>query len=483
MKRFSDILNESELFQHDVPLIEHQGELTGSCTSACKTRKSRFSCLNEHRGEPDPEKVRQRQEAHQRGEERRKNAQQRRKEEQKARLEKARAQLQFDKQKTKYKTDEDLKRQQKLNNLKVAGQNNSQTNEQAQQKQLSVKQRLEQIKNQQDKQQQIKNKQDKNQQDKQQQIKQNQQKKEQLQTSANEKEVAFEQEIVDIQSTAPTESTKDSMESLTKDVKEINNSIKTDLEKEVDDSKRAEKKKEIEEKYNKALEKAEKNLKTSEEKSWMQESAKKVFEKANAVFDAWWELFGFKDITEPVKDVSKKYLGIDLSLKNKLQKAGKEADQKAKKKNIEKSKKTLEELGKNKEQRLKELKKQGYSDIEAQEILADVMQRRTNSDNAKQWKEDKQKNKKQDKEDQQLEELQKQHNSRVREQAHKKQQKQISNSNYTSDLKNAATDAAGKKYVNDRIRNRDKIIKEKMKDGYSRDVAEKLWYKETKNNL
>ena len=103
------------------------------------------------------------------------------------------------------------------------------------------------------------------------------------------------------------------------------------------------------------------------------------------------------------------------------------------------------------------------------------MQRRTNSNDAKQWKNKKAKKNgqqnQQNDEDQQLEELQKQHD------------KKVSNSNYISDLKNSTTDASGKKYVNDRIRKRDKIIKEKMKDGYSRDVAEKLWYKETKNHL
>lgn len=468
MKKFTDILNEYNLRNHNVQitsLFEHRGELTGSCTSAREFRKSRFSKLNEHRGEPDPQNVRQRQQAHKRGEERHKNAEERRKEEQKSRLQRERehahAQSQIDKQRTKnFKSQQDLKRQQQLNNLKVIGQQNKQ-------EQSSIKQRLEQIKQQKEQQ--------KQQEQRQQQIKQNQQKKEQLQTTANEKESALEQEFVDIQATAPTESSKDSIESLTKDVKDINNEIKADLEKEIDESKRAEKRKEIEDKYNEALEKAEKDLKTSEEKAWMRESAKKVFDKANEVFDAWWELFGFKDITEPVKDVAKKYLGVDLSLKNKLQKTAKENDKKAEKQRTQKTKKSLEELGNNKKQRLQELKKQGYSDIEAQQILADIMHRRTNSDDVKQWKEKKQKktdkkinSKQQDEQDQQLQ----------------KQQKQKNSSNYVNSLKNLATDTAGKKYVNDRIRNREKIIKEKMKEnGYSYDVAEKLWYKETKNNL
>lgn len=282
--------------------------------------------LNQHRGEPDPQKVKQRQEAHKRGLERHENALQRQQE-----LEKARKQ-----------------RQQDLQATKKAQQKSKMSAEEVQQKSAKVKQALQKLKTQQ----QIKKQQE-----------EAAKKQKELKDKQKQTSLVVRQQFNNAITKAPTDATKENCKELDKRIQEINQIAQ----------KQQKQPQQVEKEYNKVVDELEDKLKSDEEKNWFRKiSDSNLVKCASAAFDAWWDLFGFKDITDDITSVGKKYTGISAYQKNK-DKSQKESKKQKPKDNIDKS--IRDKVKRKRLKKIDEIMKEGYSRAEAQRIYNNKVQK------------------------------------------------------------------------------------------------------------
>lgn len=245
-----------------IPLFEHRGDYI--CLDDSKEDGTKYHQLFEHRGKPDPEKVREREEARKRGAERHKNALERkRKEELLRKANKIKKQGQTE--------TESEKKQQQSNNLQ----------QQKQQKQqvLDAKQ---------------------------------QQEAEKINLKAKQSKAQLDHTIKHMSSTAPTTDAKRHSKDMSNDIDDMNRQMVSAYAKLTPSERKRRKQREREEmseRYDQIEDKYLKKMKTPEERVWFKKNFAKIKRVGIGTADNVFDLMGYKAVYTDIAEATKFILG------------------------------------------------------------------------------------------------------------------------------------------------------------------------------
>ena len=245
--------------------------------------------LFEHRGKPDPEKVRQRQEAHKRGLARHKNALER----EKQTLERKKKNKQSLKSRIQ-QAKEDIQKQEEQKEQKVVNQKKQQTLKE------KVQQAKEDIQKQEEQKEQKENKQ--------------QRKKESQQKLNDSKKMGAQlnKSFSDMKKSAPNKKCENKVEEINKDIAKLNSQSIDAFDKLTPAEKKRRKEKakeELEKKYDELEKKHLKDFDTPEEKRWFRKNFNKLKRVGVGTADNLCDLMGYKDVYTDVANAVKYILG------------------------------------------------------------------------------------------------------------------------------------------------------------------------------
>lgn len=248
----------------------------------CDLAESEDIPLFEHRGKPDPEKARARQESRMRGKERHKNALERSRREEL--LRKAREAERRRKKAQGIEDDED------------------DVDEQTTQQQYQKQQQTKQQKVQQQRNQQLQDAQEK----------MNQQDADKVNLKAKQSKAQLDSDVKKMINSAPTPSTKRHSKSISQDIDDLNKNIVSAFAKLTPAERKRRKEKEREamkEKYDQIEDKYMKKMETPEERAWFKKNFSKIKRVGVGTADNVFDLMGYKTVYADVAEATKFILG------------------------------------------------------------------------------------------------------------------------------------------------------------------------------
>ena len=251
--------------------------------------------LFEHRGKPNPEKVRQRQEAHKRGLERHKNALEREKQAlERKKKNKQSLKSRIQQAKEDIQKQEEQKQEQKQEQEQVVNQKKQQTLKE------KVQQAKEDIQKQEEQKEQEENKQ--------------QRKKESQQKLNDSKKMGAQlnKSFSDMKKSAPNKKCENKVDELNEDIAKLNSQSVDAFDKLTPAEKKRRKEKEkaeLEKKYDEIENKHLKDFDTPEEKRWFRKNFNKIKRVGVGTADNLCDLMGYKDVYTDVANAVKFILG------------------------------------------------------------------------------------------------------------------------------------------------------------------------------